>query len=59
MAMLDTLHRLPDLIVLTEKWLNCDTVDLYNIQGYICNHTMRDDRNNASTYVLLRFREVI
>ena len=35
MAELDNLNRRPDIIVLKETWLNSDTVDLYNIQGYL------------------------
>ena len=41
MAMLNTLHRCPDVVVLTETWLTCDTVQLYNIQVNICYHTLR------------------
>ena len=52
MAMLDTLNRRPDVIVLTETWLNCHTVDLCNIRGYVfVYHTVHDDRRGGGVSV--------
>ena len=58
MALLDTLLRPPDVIVLTKTWLTCDTVDLYNIQGHMCYHPVRDDRRRGGMAAFSQLQRV-
>jgi exonuclease III len=46
-ALLDTLSYYPDVIVLTETWLNADNKDCANIDGYSSYHTVRNGRSGG------------
>ena len=53
-ALLSTLSKVPDIIALTETWLNEDNMNLYSIEGYTAFHIVREPLKHGGVSLFVR-----
>ena len=54
MCFLQSLHRAPDVIIVTETWLSVFSKDICNIENYASYYNIRNDRRGGGVSIFYK-----